>query len=64
MPCSACRLQHAPSTRPPPPVQVYYSVSAAVHSKVVRVRAAKVRRNRDPPPRPNFRRDNDKKPPQ
>lgn len=31
--------------------KVYYSISAAIHSRVVRVRNAKERRNREPPRR-------------
>lgn len=31
--------------------KVYYSISAAIHSRVVRVRSAKDRRNREPPRR-------------
>lgn len=35
--------------------KVYYSISAAIHSRVVRVRSRKNRRNREPPARPFFR---------
>lgn len=31
--------------------KVYYSISAAIHSRVVRVRSAKDRKNREPPRR-------------
>ena len=34
--------------------KVYYSISAAIHSKIVRVRETQARRNRDPPPRRPF----------
>jgi small subunit ribosomal protein S26e len=30
--------------------KVYYSISAAIHSRIVRVRSRKNRRNREPPP--------------
>lgn len=35
--------------------KVYYSISAAIHSKIVRVRSVKNRRIREPPKRPGFR---------
>ena len=34
--------------------KVFYSISAAIHSKIVRVRETQARRNRDPPPRRPF----------
>ena len=34
--------------------KVYYSISAAIHSKIVRVRSVKNRRIREPPKRPGF----------
>jgi small subunit ribosomal protein S26e len=41
---------------------VYYSISAAIHSRVVRVRNAKERRNREPPRRfPNREQQQQKK---
>ncbi len=38
----------------PPCRKVYYCISAAIHSKIVRVRSVKNRRNREPPKRPGF----------
>ena len=35
--------------------KVDYSISAAIHSKIVRVRSVKNRRIREPPKRPGFR---------
>ena len=55
-PCAASDAGRLPSLSPPCPPPLHpAALQAAIHSRVVRVRSAKNRKNREPPQRPFFR---------